>query len=168
MWKNVSQFFLSPPLYVHGFSTLVNSNKCFNKSFAFLMWILLKIVISIASYSENNWTKVHYWHMCEQISRFPGWPCSHRRRRAIDEVNLRWKRLLTAFLLAFSANYFLISWQKPTRFFTTTVQYFLEYFKFFHGLNFQWSKSLQNFCSLLKICENHESFFIMKLLLFTI
>jgi len=33
-----------------------------------------------------------------------------------------------ASLLVSSASYFLISWQKPSRFFTTTVEYFLEYF----------------------------------------
>ena len=45
-------------------------------------------------------------------------------------------RALTASLLASSASYFLISWQKPSRFFATTVEYFLEYFlenfKIFH------------------------------------
>ena len=49
---------------------------------------------------------------------------------------------LTASLLASSASYFLISWKKPSRFFATTVEYFLEYFKIFHGINLQRSKSL--------------------------
>ena len=51
------------------------------------------------------------------------------------------------------------------------VEYFLEYFKIFHSVdNFQWSKSLagKNFCSLLKICENHKSFLTVKLLSFTV
>ena len=42
------------------------------------------------------------------------------------------------------------------------VEYFLEYFKIFHGVNnFQRSKSLagKNFRSLLKICENCEKVF---------
>jgi len=53
--------------------------------------------------------------------------------------------VLNTSLLASSASYFLISWQKPSRFFATTVEYFLksllEYFKIFHGVNFQ-TKSL--------------------------
>jgi len=40
---------------------------------------------------------------------------------------------LTSSLLASSASCFLISWQKPSRFFATTVEYmyFIKYFKFF-------------------------------------
>ena len=60
---------------------------------------------------------------CVQISRFPGWPCSHRRRRPTVEVIPRWNRLLTASLLASSASY---SRQKPSRFFAITVEYLLE------------------------------------------
>ena len=57
-------FFPSPPLYIHGFPTLQNSYESFNESFACL-------------------TK------CVQISHFPlfpGWLCSHRRRRATVKV----------------------------------------------------------------------------------
>ena len=49
------------------------------------------------------------------------------------------KQIANRFLVASSASYFLISWQKPYRFFATTVEYFL---KFFYGINFQRSKSL--------------------------
>jgi len=59
-----------------------------------------------------------------------------------SESEVKQIRALTASLLASSASYFLISWQKPSRFFATTVEYFLEYFKIFHGVNFQRSKSL--------------------------
>ena len=61
-----------------------------------------------------------------------------------SESEMKQIRALTASLLASSASYFLISWQKPSRFFATTVpvEYFLEYFKIFHGVNFQRSKSL--------------------------
>jgi len=38
------------------------------------------------------------------------------------------KQIANRFLAASSASYFLISWQKPYRFFATTVEYFLEYF----------------------------------------
>ena len=59
-----------------------------------------------------------------------------------SESEVKQIRTLTASLLASSASYFLISRQKPSRFFATTVEYFLKYFKFFHGVNFQRSKSL--------------------------
>jgi len=46
------------------------------------------------------------------------------------EVRPRWNKSLTASLLASSASYFLISWQKNlySRFFVTTVEYFLKIF----------------------------------------
>jgi len=79
-------------------------------------------------------------------------------------------RSLTASLLASSVSYFLISWQKPSRFFSTTVEYFLEYFKIFHSVNFTVEQkfSRENFRSLLKIRENRESFLTVKPLLFTV
>ena len=61
--------------------------------------------------------------LLKHVSHFPGWPWSHRRRRAkvelAVEVSPRWNRPLTASLLVSLASYFLISWQKPSRFFTT-------------------------------------------------
>ena len=107
---------------------------------------------------------------CSQISCFPGWPCSHRRRATV-EVNLRWNRLLTASLLASSASYLLISWQKPSRFFATTVEYFIEYFKFSWCHPSTWVEqkfSRKNFRGLLKICKHRESFLTIKLLSFTV
>ena len=124
MWGKVSRFFSSPPSYIHGFSTLQNSYERFNKSFAFLTWILLKTVNSILGNGREYITDV-----CVQISHFPGWPCSHRKRKATVEVSPRWNRSLTASLLA-STNF--ISWQKPARFFTITVP----------DVNFQCSRSL--------------------------
>ena len=122
-------FFPSPPSLFHGFPTVQNSYECFNESFMFLTWTLIKTVISI--YSEMDKSKL-LTKVCADFS-FPRWPCSHRRRRAIQ---LKWVQdktagLLTASLLASSASYFLISWQKPSRFFTTTVECFLW---IFHGV----------------------------------
>ena len=53
------------------------------------------------SLAYSKWTRVHYWHMSVQISRFPGWPCIHSRRRATVEESPRWNscRSLTAFKL---------------------------------------------------------------------
>ena len=96
---------------------------------------------------------------CMQISCFPGWPCSHRRRATV-EVSSRWKRSLTTSLLASSVSYFLISWQNP---------------RHLHGIfprifqNFSWCQlsaeqkfSRENFRGLLKICKNRESFLTVK------
>jgi len=53
------------------------------------------------------------------------------------------KQIANCFLVSFFCKLLLICWQKPSRFFATTVEYFLEYnFKIFHGVNFQQSKSL--------------------------
>ena len=72
---------------------------------------------------------------------------------------------LTASLLASSASYFLISWQKPSRFFATTVEYFLEYFKIYSWckLSEEQKFSRENFRGLLKICKNCENFLTVKL-----
>ena len=73
-------------------------------------------------------------------------------------------RALTTSLLASSASYFLISWQKPSRFFATTVEYFLT--------NISWCQLSEEqkwkLCVLLKICKNCKSFLTVKLLLFTV
>ena len=53
-----------------------------------------------------------------------------------SESKMKQIRSLIASLLASSAIYFLISWQKPSRFLATTVEYFIEYFKSFHGVIF--------------------------------
>ena len=74
-----------------------------------------------------------------------------------SESEVKQIRALTASLLASSASYFLISWQKPSRFFTTTMEYFLE--------NFSWCQlseeqkfSRENFRGLVKIRENRKFF----------
>ena len=51
------------------------------------------------------------------------------------------KQIANHFLVASSASYFLISWQKPYRFLATVVEYFLEYFKFFMASTFSEAKS---------------------------
>ena len=53
---------------------------------------------------------------------------SQEEKRATVEVTTRWNRSLTATLLASSASYFLISWQKRSKFFAPTVEYYLEYY----------------------------------------
>jgi len=87
-----------------------------------------------------------------------------------SESEMKQIRTRTASLLASSASYFLISWQKPSRFFTTTVEYFLEYYKIYSWcqLSEEQKFSRENFRSLLKIRENRESFLTVKLLSFTV
>jgi len=124
---------------IHGFPTIQNSYKCFNKSFAFLTWILLKTVISILGNGREYITDtcVCRLHTFQDDNAVTG-----GEELQLSEVSPRWKRSLITSLLACSASYFLISWQKPSRFFASTVEYFVEYFKIFHGVNFQRNKSL--------------------------
>ena len=117
----------------------------------------------------NVWQ--HITDTCVQDFTLPGWLCSHRRRKATVAMSPRWNRSLTASLLAFSVSYFLMSWQKPSRFFATAVEYFPAW-KF---LKFSWCQlsaeqkfSRENFRSLLKIRENCKSFLTVKLLSFTV
>jgi len=86
------------------------------------------------------------------------------------ESEMKQIRALTTSLLASSASYFLISWQKPSRFFATTMEYFLEYFKIYSWsqLSEEQKFSRENFCGLLKIRKNRESFLTVKFLLFTV
>jgi len=136
MWGKVLQFFPSPPSFIHGFPTMQTSYESFNESFAFFTWILLKTVISILGNGQEHIIDTY-------VSRFHAFQDEHavtgREELATVEVSPRWNRLLTAFFWASSASYFLISWQKPSRFFAIIVEYFS---KFFHGVNFQRSKSL--------------------------
>ena len=80
------------------------------------------------------------------------------------------RALITASVLASSASYFLISSQKPSRFFTTTVEYFLKYFKIYSWCQLSEEKkfSSENFHGLLKIREKRKSFLTVKLLSFTV
>ena len=108
------------------------SYERFNKSFAFLTWILLKTVISILRNGREYITDafVCTFHAFQDDHAVTG-----------EELQLkRWSKSLTASLLASSACYFLISWQKPSRFSATTVEYFLEYFKFFMVSTFSGAK----------------------------
>ena len=117
------------------FSNSTKQLQAFQQKFCIPTWILLKTVISIPG---NG--RLYITDTCVQISRFLGWSCSRRRRKATVEVSLKWNlRSLTASSLASSASYFLIAWQKRYRFFATTVEYYL---KIFHDVNFQRSKSL--------------------------
>ena len=100
----------------------------------------------------RKWMRIHYWYMCVQISCFPGWPCCHRRRRTTNEVNLRWNRLLIASLLASSANYFLISWQKPSSHCCGTFPLIFQNFSWCQLLEEQ-KFSRENFHGLLKTAK---------------
>ena len=112
MWGKVSRFFSITTFclhtFMHGFPTLQNSNERFNESFAFLTWILLKTVISM---DESTLLT----HVCADFT------LSRMIMQTLEK--LKWvrdetdPRTLTASLLASSASYFLISWQKPSRFF---------------------------------------------------
>ena len=121
--------------YIHGFPALQNSYEHFNESFMFLTWILLKTVISILGNGREYITDIC---VCADFT-LSGWLSCHRRRKATVEVCPRWNRSQTASFLASSASYFLISWQKPSRWFATTVEYSLKYFMV---SNFQRSISL--------------------------
>ena len=64
MWGKVLRFFFITTFINSWFPTLPNSYERFNESFAFLMWILLKTVISILGNGRE--------YTCVQISHFPG------------------------------------------------------------------------------------------------
>jgi len=118
----VSRFFQSPPSC---FPTLKNSYEHLNESFVFLTWILFKTVISILG---NG--RVYITGTC--ACRFHAFQDDHAvvgGEQPTVEVSLRWNRSLTSSLLASSASFFLISWQKPSRFFVTAVECFLEFLK---------------------------------------
>ena len=131
MRGKVSRFFPSPPSYIHGFPTLQNSYECFNESFAFLTWILLKTVISI--YSEMDKSTL-LTQVCADFS-FPRWPCSHRRRSSYTvEVSPRQNSWITnCFLVSVFCKLLPNPLEKPSRFFATTVKYFRQ---IFHHVNF--------------------------------
>ena len=59
-----------------------------------------------------------------------------------SEFEMKQIRALTASLLASSASYFLIYWQKPSRFLPLLWNTSSNISKFIHGVNFQRSKSL--------------------------
>ena len=98
------------------------------------------VLVETTKHLLDSPLRVQFWYMCARFHAFHDDHAVRHRRRAHStvEVSPRWNRLLTASLLGSSASYFLISKQKPSRFFTTIV----EYFKIFHSINFQWSKSL--------------------------
>ena len=81
-------------------------------------------------------------HVCADFTLSRMTMQSQEKSYSGSESEMKQICTLSASLLASSASYFLISWKKPSRFFTTTVEYFLKYFKIFHGVNFKRSKSL--------------------------
>jgi len=119
------------------FPTLQNSYERFTENLALLRWILLKTVISIFGNGQKYITDT-----C--VSRFYTFQDDREKSYSGSESEMKQICVLTASVLASSASYFLTSWQKPSRFFATTVEYFLQYFKIFH-VNFQRSKSLAGY-----------------------
>ena len=148
-------------MHIHGFPTLKNSYQRFDEGFTFLTWIL-KAVISILGNGREYITGT-----C--VCRFHAFQDDHAVTGG-EELQLKWVRDNTdpranRFLVSFFASYFLISWQKPSRLFATC-----EIFQ-----NFSWCQlsaeqkfSRENFCGLLKIRENRESFLTVKLLSFMV
>jgi len=133
----VLRFFPLPPSYIHGFPTPQNIYEYFNKSFAFLMWTLLKTALAYSEMDKST--------LLTRVSRFHAFWARMTMALSQEEKSYSWSEsemkqirvpVLTTSLLASSASY---SWQKPSRFFATTVEYFL---KIFHSVNFQRSKSL--------------------------
>ena len=99
MW--VSQFFPSLPSYIHGFPTLQNIYERFTKALCSSHEFSLKLSLAFSEMDKSTLlTRVCTFH-----ALIPGWPCSHRRRRATVEVSPRWNRSLTTSLLASSASY---------------------------------------------------------------
>ena len=84
MRGKVSRFFLSPPSYIHGFPTLQNSYERFNENFEFLMWILLKTVISILGNGQEYIIKT-----C--VCRFHTFQDDHAVTGG-EELQLKWVR----------------------------------------------------------------------------
>ena len=98
---------------IHGFPTATSVSTKVSRSSS-------EFSLKLSSAYTRKWTRVH---KCAQISAF-------RDDHAVTggEKLYSWDKtagLLTASLLASSASYFLISWQKPSRFFATIVEYFL-------------------------------------------
>ena len=120
------------------FQLYKNSYECFNESFAFLMWILIKL--SLMAYSEMDENTL-LTHVCADFT-LSGMtvPCCHRRRKhgkATVEVSQRWNRWLTASLLASSASCFLIPWQKPSSHYCGTFPLIFQNFSWFQLLEEQ-------------------------------
>jgi len=98
MRGKVSQFFLSPPSYIHRFPNLQNSYERFNESFAFLTRILLKTVISIRTW---KWTRVHYWQWHTYV-QIPGWLCSYwKEEKSYSWSESEMKQIAKHFLVSF-------------------------------------------------------------------
>ena len=89
-----------------------------------------------------------------------------RKRRATVEFETKIEWIISRFLISlFCKLASLISWLKPsisTSIFTAAV----EYFKIFHGVSFQWNKTLAK--KTFAFYLNRESFLTTKLLSFTV
>ena len=99
MQGKVSRFFPSPPSLIHGFPTLQNSYECFNESFAFLTWILVKTVISIYSEMDKSAFNTDTSVCRFQLSK---WPAMHSQ----EEKSYSWseseiKHIANSFLVSF-------------------------------------------------------------------
>jgi len=83
-----------------------------------------------------NWLKSHGCS-CFEVERF-AIQSQEEKSYSGSESEMKQIVALTSSLLASSASYFLISGRNPL----DSSEYFLEYFKIFHCVNFQRSKSL--------------------------
>ena len=131
MWGKVSRFFFFITTFIH--SWFSNSTKqlrafqrklCVNSSGEFS----LKTVISILGNGREYFTDTCVCRFHEETWEEKSYSGSESE--------------LTASLFVSFFCKLLISWQKPSRLFATTVEYFLKYVKKFYGVNFQRSKSL--------------------------
>ena len=147
--------------FVHSwFSNPTKQLRAFQRKLHFLhVNILLKTVLRILGNGQQYITDRH---MCVQNDHNIH---SHRNRRG----NYSWSESEMEQI----TNHFFVSFfgkllpNLSSRFFTTTVEYFL---KIFHGVNFLQSKSVagEKFCDLLIIHKNCKSFVTVKLLLFIV
>jgi len=154
MRGKVLRFFPSPPSYIHGFPTQQTATSVSTKTSRSSGEFSLKLSLAYLEMDESTLlTRVCRFHAFQDDHAVTGGE-ELQWKWVQDETDLR----TNASLLASSASCFLISWQKPSRFFATTVEYFLKYFKFFSWcqLSEEQKFSRENFRGLLKICENRE------------
>ena len=99
------------------YSWLSNSTKQL-QVFQWKFKYFLKLSLAYLEMDECTLLK----HVCADFTLFR-MIMQSQEEKATVEVSPRWNRSLTASLLASSASYFLISWQKHYRFFATAVEY---------------------------------------------
>ena len=134
MWGKVSQFFNHHLRTFMVFQLYKTATSISTKASRSSCEFSIKTVISILG---NGQEQLHYKHMCEQISHFQ----DDHAVTGGEDLQLKMRQITTASLLAPSASYFLISWQKPSRYSSPLLWNTSSNISIFYGVNFQRSKT---------------------------